>query len=162
MGDKVTKKYTLVRGNFNERDPKSGRHVRQAHGTVHELTESQARAFADMFEPVGKGFEGVISRAPLERAPRPQPSQPQPKVVDVSDPDEPVEVDEPGTEDDAAVEVTANTANAIDTIAAMKAAPTVEGVEFIAESEQARTKPRPSVLAAADKAIDALCLIEPS
>ncbi len=164
-----TKPHTLMRGNYNARDEVSGRQVRQPAGSVHELTENQARAFRDMFEPVGKGFEGIVYAAPRPSGGPGEPIQPVGPGHQVSNMPppgggKPADVVVDGKAVAAAVikdvaeplEISANTANAKDTIAAMQAAATVAEVEALADAEEARSKPRPSVLAAADKAIDAL------
>ena len=173
---KNTKPHTLMRGNYNMRDPESGRQVRQPIGAVVELSENQARAFRDMFEPVGKGFDGIIYAAPRPTGAPGEPTQPvgpghqAPNMAPPSggkgattmpppsgskpaaEPDDGSDVDEL----DEPAEIAANEMSARDTTDAMKAAGTIAEVEALADAEQARSKPRPSVLAAADKAIDAL------
>ena len=137
-------------------------------GSIVELNERQARAFADLVTPLAvvraeakmaaalaaeldaaadtlpaPGEEG--DGAPMEPAPT-KPDGEEPVVLDVTDPVKPVVVEEPATAAEP------NTRNARKTVKAIRKATSVAEVEAIGDSEAARDdEGRSTVLEAVDK-----------
>lgn len=143
MPKNETRPYRLREGaKHSRRDPESGRTIKCKAGDIVQLTEKQARAWNDLFDPVDGGFEGAPA-APAPAAPAAPPA-----------PDEDPESEAP-EEPDTPTEP-ADTAKNL--IAQIKAAETADEVRAIADAEAAlpEDKQRSSVLEAADRKLDQL------
>ncbi len=125
-----------------------------AGGTIVELTESQARSWRDKFVPVDKGFDGI--HHPGHAAPPPARVRTPPVAEAETVPDEDAEpVDEPAPDEDAEPDPGLETAAASDVIEAIGTADAVT-VTAIREAEEAKARPRKTVLAAADDRLEEL------
>ncbi len=137
---------------------------KQPAGTVVELTDRQARAFADLVTSLAvvrakatmaATLAGELEANADDQAEAEADASAEPVVVDVTDPAAPVVV-EPST---PAIEP--NTANQKDTLKAIRGADTILEVESIGDGEQARgDDARPTVLEAVDKRLERLERLE--
>lgn len=146
-----TRDYELLPGRKHTvRDGKYATVLRN--GEVVELTERQARSWRDKFRPVGDGFAGIVHPAgpqPLENeVPATEPEQPPAE--------EAAPVDEPGLEtvdpEEPAADVSANASDLIEAIGTADAGT----VKAMVVAEEAKARPRSTVLAAAADRLEEL------
>ncbi len=145
-----TRKYELLPGRKHTvRDGKYAEVLRN--GEVVELTEHQARSWRDKFRPVdGDGFPGIVHPA------GPQPAEEQKSAPEKPPAEEAEPVDEPGLEtvDPEAPEADVS-ANASDLIEAIGTADAATVTAMVA-AEEAKARPRSTVLAAAADRLEEL------
>lgn len=161
MTTEATRKYVLKPGYSHTQRNEDGSLKRLDAGAVVELTQRQARAFADRFELL----ESVQARAAAEAAmlesaesqaaeidqakPAETPA-PAPTETPAETPAEPVEV-EP---------VDVNKYKADELVVMIGKCETEGEVRAIADAEEARSRPRTSVLTAADERLEELGALE--
>ena len=153
-----TRKYELLPGRKHTvRDGRKATVYRN--GEVVELTEHQARSWRDKFRPVGEGFRG-IQHPPgpqLAEAAPPAPAPEAPPAEEAEPVDEPgLETEEPEADDEPEPEVEVDvSAAASDVIEALGTADAATVTAMVA-AEEAKARPRKTVLAAAADRLEEL------